>query len=213
MTEQGSPPTTGPIGILSDAHGNAEGLFRCLTALRKEGATSFRYLGDAVGYMPEDDVVVRLLAEWGADCVQGNHERMLLAGLEYAPDVVRLARVGAHAREVVATWPKQIIERLDCGTATFQHEPDPAPSGWVFHGHSHRPSINGFVVNVGSCGLPRDHGGLASCVLFTPTRVPLLEILRVPINPPKSRVHPHVAAVFRRRPKAGTLVGRTVVWP
>ena len=205
------------IGIVSDAHGNHEGLFRCLTALRKAGATRFICLGDTVGYMPNDDDVVRLLAEWDVQCIQGNHERVLLSGEEGSPEVTRLARVGVHVREVVKDWPEEFTDNtLDCGPVVFRHEPLPwgtPVEGWVFHGHSHRPSIDGFVVNVGSCGMPRDHGGLASCCLFTPSDPPFLKILRVSIDPPKARVHPHVAAVFRRRPKVGTLVGHVVVWP
>ena len=40
----------------------------------------------------------------------------------------------------------------------------------VFMGHTHRPFIRSFAgrrfINVGSCGQPRDHGGLGSACLF-----------------------------------------------
>ena len=40
------------IGLLSDAHGNPDGLANCISVLRSRGAERLFFLGDAVGYLP-----------------------------------------------------------------------------------------------------------------------------------------------------------------
>ncbi|MFQ5730094.1 MAG: metallophosphoesterase family protein, partial [Waddliaceae bacterium] len=78
----------------------------------------------------------------------------------------------------------------------------------VFMGHTHRPFINTvgktLVVNVGSCGLPRDHGELSSCAVFD-TDSGECRILRIPFDAQSvlrtvpRPVHPAVISSFARK--------------
>ncbi|WP_407649025.1 metallophosphoesterase family protein [Devosia algicola] len=68
------------IGLLSDAHGNPEGLERCLSALHRIAVDKIYFLGDAVGYFSGWRDVLRLLHDNEVDAVLGNHDDMILAG-------------------------------------------------------------------------------------------------------------------------------------
>jgi predicted phosphodiesterase len=80
----------------------------------------------------------------------------------------------------------------------------------VFMGNTHRPFIRTSkgvtYVNVGSCGLPRDHGGLGSAAIFDPYTGEV-EILRFTIEEETSNaiigvpyVHESVIESLKRRP-------------
>ena len=69
------------VGLVSDAHGNADALEKCLDVIEREGARKTYFLGDAVGYFPEENAVLDLLRSRGAICLRGNHEAMLLGKL------------------------------------------------------------------------------------------------------------------------------------
>ena len=182
------------IGILSDAHGNGAAFDRAVEVLTQEGARSFVFLGDAVGYIPGRSVVASILSLGSRiACVRGNHEEMLLSRIS---DPAR-AEVYQHSRtaallepadvDILREWPDR--RRLDCpaGRVLFIHgsPQDPlhgyvypdtdltafdVPEDVVFMGHTHRPFVrpcgNTLFVNVGSCGLPRDDRTLGSAVLF-----------------------------------------------
>lgn len=91
-------------------------------------------------------------------------------------------------QEYLNDLPLSHTEILPCGKALFVHGapddelygyvyPDTDLSPWedldydyIFMGHTHRPFIathkNKTFINVGSCGMPRDHGSLGACALF-----------------------------------------------
>lgn len=181
------------IGLLADGHGNVEAFDRGLRVLREAGSERIYFLGDAVGYLPGDGILIRLREE-GIPCVRGNHEAMLLD--PSLPDekepIYRLREtlrgMDDRLRAYVASWP--IERRIDapCGPLRLMHgsPADPvfgyvhadtalAPFGvepgvTVLMAHTHRPFIRehggATFVNVGSCGLPRDSGILgAACIL------------------------------------------------
>lgn len=68
------------IGVLGDIHGNAPALGAVLQQARKEGVEQLVVTGDLVGYYFDAAQVLRLLDEWDAAIVRGNHEDMLAAG-------------------------------------------------------------------------------------------------------------------------------------
>lgn len=67
-----------PIAVLADVHANLAALEAVAEDLRAHGASAVWHLGDAVGYGPEPFACLQLLADLGAVCVAGNHERALL---------------------------------------------------------------------------------------------------------------------------------------
>jgi predicted phosphodiesterase len=186
----------GPFGLVSDAHGNPIGLRACIDLLRRRGARTIFFLGDAVGYLPLVGNVMQMLSEIEAVCVAGNHEAMLLGLLpNHDDDIFRLnlarARLSADELSKLASWPiKRIVadRRLPRRRLLLLHgsprDPlrayvhpdsdmsfiDPLNVKAIACGHTHRPFIARrkmkFVVNCGSAGLPRDIGGSASCAFL-----------------------------------------------
>lgn len=183
------------VGFLSDAHGNPLGLTICLKALQKLRAERIYYLGDAVGYFPGEAKVLELLREASVVCQKGNHEAMLLGEIPLAANRDRIYRIGAaRARlstsdsEFIASWPEQRIIHVGEKQLLLVHgSPDNRLEGYiypdddlsvfdefpydaVFMGHTHHPFVSKrhgtLVVNVGSCGLPRDQGDLLALALY-----------------------------------------------
>lgn len=87
------------LAVLSDPHGNLEALKRVLEDVEAQGAEEIICLGDAVGYGPEPEAVVRLLRERGIPLVMGNHEHGIA-------DKAQMCRFNPQAR--------QALERTVC---------------------------------------------------------------------------------------------------
>lgn len=197
------------IGLLSDAHGNPEGLANCLSVLQSRGAERLYFLGDAVGYLPRWSEVLQLLHSHEAVCVRGNHDdRALRFALhEEATDAYQLLpsyleSIKPHT-EWMASWPESITVEVDGLRLMLVHaSPEDTLNGYVYPwtdvssidwpkadviamGHTHRPFTRQhegcLLVNPGSCGLPRDIGHLASCALLE-TRDRTVTIYRVPFS-------------------------------
>ena len=66
------------IGLVSDIHGNPDGLKKCLTFMVHKGVDQFLFLGDMVGYLPDVKPALDMLIEHHVECVLGNHDAMLL---------------------------------------------------------------------------------------------------------------------------------------
>lgn len=208
------------IGVLSDAHGNAEAFDVGVALLAAEGATQIRYLGDAVGYLPGGAVVDRLLTE-GIAAVRGNHEQMLLdrdtrgRDRHYRLAATRLA-LRPEALRAIETWPVSDSSAYPAGPAIRVHgspldplwghvypDTDLTPLtglGWayVFMGHTHRPFVRTAggttFINVGSCGLPRDRGDLGCACLFDETSGEIA-LVRFDITAPTRRALRRVGPV------------------
>lgn len=231
------------LGFVSDAHGNPDGLSGCLAALRDARVERLYFLGDAVGYMPGENAVLELLAASGAIPVLGNHEAMLLGTLELPGARDRVYRIGEARKRIeprwhawIETWPVELPIVVDGVRLLLVHGSPADPlGGYVypdssldsFHalpydvvlmGQTHRPFTaragDVSVVNVGSSGMPRDAGHLASCAVYdTATRT--AEILRVPFDADavaakvEGQVDPSVSAMLRRT-SPGPVVGRLV---
>lgn len=219
------------LGLLSDAHGHLGGFTKGLALLRRHGARRFLFLGDAVGYIPSWDVLAALYEERAQfDFVLGNHEEMLLSGAAENDDVYQLERLRLvdrpELRSFVARWPRLLSLDLPCGSALFVHGspantqngylyPDTSLDGigvdhdFVFCGHTHRPFVRSAggtaVVNIGSCGLPRDDGRYGSVALFDETSGEV-RILRYDLEAEAAQLvgrfpglHPAVIRNFARR--------------
>lgn len=197
------------IGILSDAHGNRPAFDLSIDILRRYGAARFIFLGDAVGYIPTSEVV-SAIEELGVaiSCVRGNHEDILVKGAfdpfrdeVYQHKIIK-EKMNFNSLDFVMTWPTQLSLEFKAGTALFVHgspqnptsgyvyqdtdlDSFPAKEPFVFMGNTHRPFVRRHkgttFINVGSCGMPRDHGALGSMVLFN-DQTGHLRILRFDIQ-------------------------------
>ena len=72
------------IAVLSDVHGNRSAFEACLEQVERLEADALVFLGDVVGYLPEERECIELLKASGFVCQQGNHEAMLLEPTERA---------------------------------------------------------------------------------------------------------------------------------
>jgi predicted phosphodiesterase len=185
------------IGILSDAHGNGAAFEKAIQVLRDLGAARFVFLGDALGYIASTSVLdsIRELGE-EIICLLGNHEQAILSGdlggpseAVYQHDAIS-DMLSNRDRGEISEWHISHVEEYFDTSALFVHgtEENPvrgylysdsyilapdSPHDFVFMGNTHRPFIRRELgttyVNVGSCGLPRDHGHYGSAGLFWPT--------------------------------------------
>jgi predicted phosphodiesterase len=219
------------IAFLSDVHGNAIALDTCLEHVGTLGVDATYFLGDAVGYLPAAREVVDRLEVDGLLCQQGNHEQLLLSGGP-PPEREGAYRLTEARRQLdaerlgrIASWP--IRRELDCGRKLLLVHGSPAapldgyvypdtdlstfgelPYDAVVMGHTHRPFVREhrgkLFVNVGSVGLPRDHGNLAAFALYD-DEAHAFEIIRVPLDVDAilaaygNDIHESVRACLRRK--------------
>lgn len=183
------------IGILSDAHGHYHALAKAVNVLVHQGAERIIFLGDALGYIPSVKTLSFLRSVENLEFyIKGNHEEMIISSFDdaskmkiYKTAEIR-SQLDAGKKHFLASLPVRKEVKFPCGEVLFVHGspsnplygyvyPDTPLDEWadlkyshVFSGHTHYPFIrenNGSkFVNVGSCGLPRDHGKLGSAVLF-----------------------------------------------
>jgi predicted phosphodiesterase len=78
-------------GVLADVHGNLQALRAALDALGREGVDRYLIPGDLVGYGPNPNECVELVAGLDAVCVAGNHDLIALDRLsdERCPEIAR----------------------------------------------------------------------------------------------------------------------------
>jgi putative phosphoesterase len=220
------------IGFVSDAHGNREGLLVCLRYLRSQSVDEIWFLGDAIGYMPNWAGVIDLLEEYNVRCLLGNHDQMALEPLADTDKndaygiTQRLIDENWEYLSRFALWPKSV--KMEAGQRKLQlvhGSPFQPLHGYiypdtnldafqaleadaVFMGNTHRPFVSQVlgkcVANVGSCGLPRDIGNLASCAIYDEA-THKCQVYRIPfdaeklIETYKNKLHKSVVECLRRR--------------
>jgi predicted phosphodiesterase len=221
------------LAFLADAHGNSVGLAACLERIAAFEVAETYFLGDAVGYLSDPQPALRLLAGAGVKCQKGNHEAMLLGGLPLDPRRDAFYRLDRQRAELpperleeLSAWPVRREIACDGARLLLSHG-SPSPSleervhedtPWqpgpdfafdgAFIGHTHRPFVRRvgdvLLVNVGSCGLPRDRGDLAAFVIYDGQQR-AARIYRVPFDVERALalhgagVPDEVRAVFARR--------------
>ncbi len=94
-------------GVLADVHANAFALRAAIDRLTRAGVDGWLCAGDIVGYGPQPNECVELLAGLDAVCVTGNHELLVLGRLP-------LCDSGRLARETTP-WTRAAL-RDDCRT-------------------------------------------------------------------------------------------------
>ena len=183
------------VGFLSDAHGNAYAANKCFKLMSQFDVKKIFYLGDAVGYFPDAKGVLELVHMQASTVLMGNHEAMLLRHIPVPQDKDEAYKISKTAKNIsqdqivktvstIPFWHGNIAGRnILCVHGSPWNPlneyvyPDsdlkhfmPLPYDAIFMGHTHRPFIKKLgtllLVNVGSCGLPRDQGDLASFAVY-----------------------------------------------
>lgn len=219
------------IGVFSDAHANEIGFYQCYDFLKIHADILF-YLGDSVGYFPLSNKIIDTLRTEKINCLKGNHDAMLIGEIDYEDhkeEIYQLKKSRRLLRKENFEFLQQLpIERTmtvnnkkllfvhgspsdpmngyvfpDFEMASFQD----LPFSSIFMGHTHRPFIKKLagknIVNVGSCGLPRDIGNRTTVVLFDTLKnsAELIEFnlnTKEVIHKYKSEVHTSVISVLTR---------------
>jgi putative phosphoesterase len=222
------------IGLLSDVHGNLIALEKCLNYLNKISVDVIYFLGDAVGYYPQGIEVLNRLVNDKVHCLMGNHEAMLLGLLNCSIENEKIYQL-EKIREVISSDLIDFIKNLSPdfefnlngkniklmhgGPANFLteyiypnnqlEEFNGMPYNYFFMGHTHYPFIKVFknqtIVNIGSCGMPRDYGTLSSFAVFD-TLNSEINILRIDMDTYKIKklycnsTHKSVFDLYERKP-------------
>ena len=230
------------IGILSDAHGNFSAFEKAILLLERLGAEQFIFLGDALGYFPNTKVLDAIIHQGDRmRCVLGNHEDLIIKNEfhdNYEPvyqHKVLYKKLTDTQLKNLMSWPKSLSFSTQVGDVLCIHgspnnqtydyvypEADLSKydvlEKYVFMGHTHLPFIEKYhetiYINVGSCGLPRDHGTLGSGVLFD-EQTGNIRVIRFDIKSQlklalaeSSNIHSSVLALQARKPE--TFLGEII---
>lgn len=162
------------ILIFSDLHANWQALLSLQSAEKPPDAILFA--GDAVGYGPDAAACVAWLRNNVTAAIQGDHDRAVATGTEYASpdewrDLARATRdvtralLHQNALDYLAALPPE--REVELGGARFwlTHQPPLAyeqiRADIILCGHTHIPALRRvnakWIVNPGSLGQPR-HG-------------------------------------------------------
>ncbi len=166
------------IALFADVHANREALTACLDDARSQGADSFVFLGDIVGYGPDPVWAVELVAEMsdkGALAIQGNHDAAAVDGSQTMGAVAKAAinwtrpRLSPSHLDFLRKLPLDLNE----DDRLYVHASASAPQNWIylmtpreafqsfrataqrltFCGHTHVPAL----FNESASSLPQQH--------------------------------------------------------
>jgi len=199
------------LGVISDAHGNDEGLGLCLKYLRDKKCDKLIFLGDAVGYFSRGAECCRMLEQAGAVCLMGNHEAMVRGDLPVPNEKEDILRLPPSWSSLPEKWRKQVEAngpRLELALSgrrilCVHGSPDKPLTEYLRRevaariyfdtdilllGHTHVPFVetagHGVAINPGSCGLPRDKGDMLSCAVLDLDPLEA-DVVRLPFTPSK----------------------------
>ena len=221
------------IVVISDIHSNIDYLRKCMFFIQKERPDKIICLGDIVGYFDQPKQVFDFLMNKHVHCLCGNHEAMLLDRLlidEKKEEIYQIKKqrnlFTSDEISIISTWLPFYTLFTDnikilCVHGTpwnpllgygykdsqsilnyVSHDFD-----YVFMGHTHHPYIMqqscGTLVNVGSCGLPRDIGNMPSySLLNTQTKDCYIKRVCIDIDEccfDKTRIHSSVIECLKRK--------------
>ena len=220
------------IGIIADVHGNLNALEKCFFLLKEQQVDKIFFLGDAIGYYPYGIESLTFLKDNKIACLMGNHEAMLLNRLSYPERnelVYRLnpikENISAELLEFIGTLSPLMELELSGKRILMVHgSPSDPLSGYVypnselgefdglrydvvFMAHTHIPFIKKYgnmkVINVGSCGMPRDNGNYSAFCVYD-SESGDIDVLRTKMNdsvyrdPLMQSVHQSVLDLYQR---------------
>lgn len=153
------------FAVISDIHGNLEGLQAVLKSIKKRNISEIICLGDVVGYGADPEACWALVKESCRHILKGNHEAILAGDIDESD-------CGALGKQSVA-WTREHITKRSGGElaklpthvvqygAAFFHSAPEGPKMWaylnraeqiaeafrgcgyplIFYGHTHRPRV------------------------------------------------------------------------
>jgi putative phosphoesterase len=222
------------IGFFSDAHGNEIGFTKCYNYLVKHSDVIY-YLGDTVGYFPLSNKIIDILREDNIGSLKGNHDAMFLGELpqEEAKEKIYQLKRGEELitnpnRSFLKGLSPEMSFTIEGRKILLVHgSPFNPLEGYVYQdtdisdfeelgydliimGHTHRSFIKKIgrttVVNVGSCGLPRDNGNkLTVGLYYTDCNEAVIQDIQLNVEKVlekfENEIHPEVKNVLLRNNK------------
>lgn len=181
------------IGLISDIHANAVSLRAVLEDLKGK-ADKVICAGDIVGYNPYPDETIRILKEYGIECVMGNYDRAVITGdtqwfNHVANQTIKWTR--DHISQESMNYLLSLPEKIEFNGLTVYHGSPGSLKEMVYEstpherfckifdgievkvvvfGHTHVPvhTVCGdkVIINPGSVGQPRDGDPRASYAIW-----------------------------------------------
>jgi diadenosine tetraphosphatase ApaH/serine/threonine PP2A family protein phosphatase len=155
------------VALLSDVHANFEALSECLEHARARGAERFVFLGDHVGYGPDPERVLDVLANivgGGGIAVLGNHDlavtlrssssmqedaraaidwtrkRLSTAQIDFLAGLPLTAEESGRLYVHANAWAPDRWEYIT-GVVDARRSLRATRHGWTFCGHVHTPAL------------------------------------------------------------------------
>lgn len=166
------------IALFADIHANREALTVCLDDAAREGAESYIFLGDVVGYGPDPVWCTERVAEFvdkGALAIKGNHDAAIADESESMNPIAKAAI--NWTRQQLQDHHKKFLDELPLDLhqddRLYVHASPCAPQDWIytlgpreafqgfrataqrltFCGHTHMPAL----FNESASSLPQQH--------------------------------------------------------
>jgi predicted phosphodiesterase len=121
--------------VLADVHGNLQALRAAIDDLRAAGVDEWLCAGDMIGYGPQPNECVELIAELGAQCVVGNHELMLLGELsgERTGSLCRETTPWTHSavRDDTRAFLSRLPRTVSLGEVVMTHAALDSPDRYI----------------------------------------------------------------------------------
>lgn len=185
------------FGFLSDAHGNFAAFHNTVKFLRKQSVNKIYFLGDALGYFPSVEVLDFLIEnKKEIISIAGNHDLMYVQHPKLSTETKSIYCFD-HIMALLTAKHKCYLNRLPVKVEfelfekkitlvhggpsnytnqyVFEDTDVDIPGDFLILGHTHRAFIrnaeqNKIILNVGSCGLPRDDGRFSTCATLDMTK-------------------------------------------
>jgi diadenosine tetraphosphatase ApaH/serine/threonine PP2A family protein phosphatase len=126
--------------LLSDVHGNLPALEATLADCERQGAEYIAFLGDAVGYGPEPNECVALLAQSCAVCLMGNHDYAALGSLS-------IDDFNGYAREAMMVT-REALTDVTLATLTGYRQVHVDPPYHMVHSSPDEPLAWNYIVDL-----------------------------------------------------------------
>ena len=181
------------LGLIADIHGNKPALEGVLESA--PSVDHWICMGDVVGYYPDVNEVCNILIGLNATVVRGNHDAYVMGQLPADSGKMELYRTAwtrEHLRREYCRWLSALpVEVNLClgskklrvrhaspwDEETYLYPDSPLLSkiqlkrdSYFLCGHTHHPLVTaagqGYIVNPGSVGQPRDYNPGASYAIF-----------------------------------------------
>lgn len=182
------------VAIISDIHGNAIALERVLEDIFLNNISDIYFLGDAINYYPDCNLVLESLRINNIKCILGNHDEMAIKNKvidSYKNEIYKLSDTLDNLTklnlEFMKSWAITLTIEVNEKKILMVHgSPNDLLEGYiypdsdlsdykmldydfVFCGHTHWSMIrnynNTMFINTGSVGMPRDQGNMLSYVI------------------------------------------------